>query len=626
MHGIHRPAPGGAVLAARGVEFRVWAPGARQVHVELESSSGRRHRLQPEKGTGYFSGRSDDARAGTLYRFQLDDRGVYPDPCSRFQPHGPHGPSMVVDPAAHRWRDASWRGIQMRGQVFYEMHIGAFTREGTFDSAARELAYLAELGITCLEIMPIAEFAGAFNWGYDAVDLYAPYHGYGDYDAFKRFVDAAHAHRLGVILDVVYNHVGADGNYLPCFSEDYFTDRYPNEWGKAINFDGPHSNAVREFFIGNGEYWVREFHLDGLRIDATQSIHDAGQPHVLATLVERARAAAAPRDIVLIAENEPQRTEMLRSPEAGGMGFDAVWNDDFHHSARVALTGRRDGYFHDYRGRAQELASAIKYGFLFQGQHYCWQHKARGSPALDQPSWSFVAYTQNHDQVANSFYGQRLHELTSPARLRAMTALHLLAPQTPLLFMGQEFNASSPFAFFAHHEPGLATEVWNGRKRFLQQFASYATDAAQAALPDPALADTFERSKLNFAERDARCEVRDLYQDLLRWRREDPVIAAQRRETIDCAVLGEHALVIRWFGGDEGDRLLLINLGPQLELLPAPEPLLAPCSSGTWTLVWSSDAPRYGGPGAVDVSTSKCDHMAADSAVLLSSIDSAPRR
>src|SRR5262249_10803769 len=305
---------------------------------------------------------------------------------------------------------------------------GAFTHEGTFAAGARQLKELSELGVTVLEIMPIADFPGRWNWGYDGVNIYAPYHGYGDPDALKRFVDAAHHQGLAVILDVVYNHIGPDGNFLSCYSRDYFTDRYPNEWGAALNFDGPNAQPVREYFIGNACYWIREFHLDGLRLDATQSMHDASQPHIIAELARRVRAAAHPRKIILIAENEPQRAELLAPLSDGGCGLHALWNDDFHHSARVASTGRHEGYYHDYRGQAQEFVSAVKRGFLYQGQYYHWQKQARGTPVGAQPAWSLVAFLQNHDQVANTLYGERLHELTSPGRYRALTALLLLAP------------------------------------------------------------------------------------------------------------------------------------------------------------------------------------------------------
>jgi maltooligosyltrehalose trehalohydrolase len=591
-------APTGAQLTPDGVHFRVWAPDSRSVDVVFQEGSRAALRLEPEPG-GFFSGTWYGGQAGARYRYRLDGRNEYPDPCSRYQPQGPHGPSMVVDPNDYAWKDRAWRGLELPGQVLYELHVGAFTREGTFDAAIGELARLAELGISCIELMPVAEFPGRFNWGYDGVNLFAPFHGYGDPHALRRFVDAAHACGLGVILDVVYNHLGADGNYLPCFSPDYFTDRYPNEWGEAINFDGERCGPVREYFIGNAAYWIREFHLDGLRLDATQSIYDATRPHVIAEIVERARAAAGQRKILLIGENEPQRVELLAPIEAGGAGLDALWNDDFHHSARVAATLQHDGYFHDYRGRAQELLSAVRHNFLFQGQRSHWQNKSRGSPALRHRPCSFVTYTQNHDQVANTFYGRRLHELTSPGKLRALTALHLLAPQTPLLFMGQEFNASSPFSFFADHKPELAEEVWKGRKKFMRQFTHYAQPAAQSSLPNPAEPATFERSKLSAEDPAKHRETLELYRDLLRIRKNDPVISRQAREDIEGAVLSDRALVLRWIDSHLGDRLLLINLGEQLDLQPAPEPLLAPPSQSRWQLSWSSDEPRYGGPGAL---------------------------
>jgi maltooligosyltrehalose trehalohydrolase len=615
MHAHTRGPVAGAELTPSGVRFRVWAPEASTVEVVFESGNNGPLALHAD-GEGYFTGTAPGS-AGLLYRYRVDGKGPYPDPCSNFQPQGPHGPSMVVDPHAYRWSDAEWPGIRMQGQVLYEMHIGAFTRAGTFDAAARQLPYLAELGVTCLEIMPIGEFPGRFNWGYDAVDLYAPYHGYGDYDACKRFVDAAHAAKLGVILDVVYNHLGVDGNYLACFSPDYFTDRYPNEWGEAINFDGPNSGPVREFFIGNAEYWLREFHLDGLRLDATQSIYDSSRTHILTELVRRARAAAAPREIILIAENEPQRAELLDAPEEGGHGIDGIWNDDFHHTARVALTGRYDGYYHDYRGRAQEIVSAVKYGFLFQGQYYCWQKKPRGSPALGKPASSFIAYIQNHDQVANTFYGMRLHDLTSPGKLRAMTAVLLLSPHTPMLFMGQELAAPNLFAFFADHKPELAPRVHEGRREFMRQFTHYATPAAQSRLLDPADEQTFERSKLDLPEPGTREPWLDLHRDLLRIRREDPAVSRLSSSDIDGAVLANRAFLLRWFDATQGDRLLLVNLGDELELRPAPEPLLAPPRDETWELIWSSDDPRYGGPGAVHPTEPECWCVPAESATLM---------
>jgi len=587
------------------------------VEVVIEESDEAAFPLAPEE-KGYFSGVVPGIGAGTKYRYRLEDGRLYPDPCSRFQPEGPHGPSMVVDPNAYAWGDTSWLGARLSGQVIYELHVGAFTPEGTFDAAAREIEELRRIGITMIELMPVAEFPGRWNWGYDGVDLYAPAHLYGDPEGLKRFVDMAHRQGMAVILDVVYNHVGPDGNYLKAFSDDYFTDRYRNEWGEAINFDGPNASEVREFFIRNACYWIAEFHLDGLRLDATQQIFDASPRHVLADLSRRAREAARPREIVLIGENECQHVILLAPVEKGGYGLDALWNDDFHHSARVALTGRREAYYTDYRGEAQEFISAVKRGFLYQGQHYVWQNKGRGSQVTAEPAAAFVHYIQNHDQVANHLRGERLSALAGPARIRAITALLLLAPETPLLFMGQEFGASSPFLFFADHNDRLAPLVHKGRREFLAQFPSYATPEAQREIPDPRAEETFLKTKLDFSERKKHAGIYRLHYDLLKLRREDPILSLQLREGIDGAVLGPHAFALRFFGKEGDDRLLVVNLGSDLEVRPVPEPLLAPLKEGAWKLIWSSDDPKYGGPGAVHPYDAGGWRLPGGSAVFLS--------
>ena len=600
MERRRRRLPIGAELHDDGVDFRVWAPAVKTVELMLEAGPGSpsAHKLAPE-GDGYFSATVARAGAGTRYRLRPGDaeRGL-PDPASRFQPEGPHGPSEVVDPRAFTWTDAGWRGVPLAGQVIYEMHIGTFTREGTWAAAERELPELAAAGLTLLEVMPVAEFAGRFGWGYDGVDLFAPTRLYGSPDDFRRFVDRAHALGLGVILDVVYNHLGPDGNYLKAFSPDYFTDRYQNEWGEAMNFDGPNAAGVREFFVTNAGYWIDEFHLDGLRLDATQQMFDASPEHILAVIVRRAReAAGGGRATLVIAENEPQHVRLLRAPEAGGYGCDAAWNDDFHHSAQVALTGRRDAYYSDYRGTPQELVSAVTRGYLYQGQRSSWQGKRRGTSARGCARSRFVAYVQNHDQVANSARGERLHMLTSPGRYRAMVALLLLGPATPLLFQGQEFCASTPFLFFADHTPGLAALVRSGRADFLAQFPGIATPTMRAGLPDPADPRTFERCVLDPSERTRHREAYALHRDLLRLRREDPVFRAQGAHGVEGAVLAPEALVLRFHGVDGDDRLVLVNLGVDLTLEPVAEPLLAPPEGRRWRTSWSSEDPRYGGGG-----------------------------
>jgi maltooligosyltrehalose trehalohydrolase len=343
----------GAQAEPGGVRFCVWAPKRARVDVVLEEA-GRSFPLTKDED-GYFSGHVPIASAGMLYRYRLDNGEAYPDPCSRYQPQGPHGPSLIVDPEAYRWGTMEWPGLRMAGQVIYELHVGTFTAGGTLDAAVERLDALAGCGITAVELMPLAEFAGQRNWGYDGVDLFAPAHVYGDHDALKRFVDAAHAKGLGVILDVVYNHFGPDGNYLSQFSDAYVTDRHPNEWGQAINFAGPGSRAVRDFFLDNACYWIREFRLDGLRLDAVHAIYDDSPVHILAELSAQTRAAAGSRSIVLIAECESQLIQTVQPLEQGGWGLDAVWSDDFHHICRVAMTGRSEAYYSDYRGTAQEL-------------------------------------------------------------------------------------------------------------------------------------------------------------------------------------------------------------------------------------------------------------------------------
>jgi maltooligosyltrehalose trehalohydrolase len=619
---------GAEPLAAGGVSFRVWAPQRRQVEVVLEGGVGYAggngksvaFALSAE-GNGYFSGISNEASPGTIYRYRLDGTGLFPDPASRFQPDGPHGPSQVVDSTAFRWTDQHWRGVRREGQVVYEMHIGTFTPEGDWSTASRELLALEELGITVLEIMPVADFPGHFGWGYDGVNLFAPTRLYGTPDDFRRFVDQAHNLGIGVMLDVVYNHFGPAGNYLKEFAEAYFTDRYKNDWGEAINFDGPDAGPVREFFVANAVYWIDEFHLDGLRLDATQQIFDASPDNIMAVLGRRARATAGQRAIFLVAENEPQETRLVRPLDEGGQGLDALWNDDFHHSAMVALTGRNEAYYSDYLGKPQEFLSAAKYGYLYQGQRYRWQKKRRGTPSFGLPPAAFITYLQNHDQIANSGRGERCAQLTSPGRLRALTALLLLGPGTPMLFQGQEFAASAPFDFFADQRGDLGQSVCQGRGEFLKQFRNLATSEIQRLLPDPCAAATFQRCKLDLSERQSHAAVYALHRDLLKLRREEPVFHSQRPLSFDGAVLDEQAFVLRFFGATHAeDRLLIVNLGRDLRLDPAPEPLLAPPEDRLWDILWSSEHPTYGGCGTAPLDTEENWRIPGEAAVVLKAV------
>jgi maltooligosyltrehalose trehalohydrolase len=597
--------PGGRAHA------RAWAPACTSLEV-VTADQSRCWKLMRESD-GYFGGDVEGLDPGDRYWLRLDGDRLRPDPASRFQPDGPHGPSMVVDPSAFRWSDAGWQGLAAAGQVVYEMHAGTFTKAGTWAAAAAELDALADLGITVIELLPIAEFAGRFGWGYDGVDLYAPSHLYGTPDDLRAFIDRAHRLGVGVILDVVYNHVGPDGNYLAEFSPDYFSSKYQNDWGQALNFEGP--EAARAFFVDNAGYWIEEFHFDGLRLDATQDIQDSSSEHVIRSLVRRAREAAGGRSIYIVAENEPQNTELL----GAGYGVDALWNDDYHHSAIVALTGKREAYYSDYAGSAQEFISCAKYGYLYQGQWYGWQKQRRGAPALDAPPHAFVAYLENHDQVANTPFGRRLNQVASPARLRAMTALTLLGPATPMLFQGQEFASSAPFLYFADHKEELSEPVAVGRKAFLLQFPSIADPEIVAALPRPSDVRTFERSKLDASERERHHEWYELHRDLITLRRNDPVILRAAHHRPDGAVIASDAFVLRYFGGSDGDRLLIVNLGSTLDLSPMPEPLLAPPPASRWRVDWSSESPRYGGNGTPPLRPHARMHIAGESAVLLRS-------
>ncbi|HZF68911.1 MAG TPA: malto-oligosyltrehalose trehalohydrolase [Gemmatirosa sp.] len=599
--------------AGVGVHLRVWAPERERVEVVLEPGpahpDGATLPLTREpRESGHWSGVVEPARAGSRYRLRLDGGEAYPDPATRFQPEGPHGPSEVVDAGAFRWSDSAWRGIAPERHVVYELHLGTFTSEGTWAGAMARLPHLASLGVTTLEIMPIAQFPGRFNWGYDGTHLFAPAVQYGTPDDMRRFVDAAHAHGLAVILDVVYNHLGPSGNYLPQFSPYWFNPAHTTDWGDALNYDGPHAHGVREFVVSNGAYWVDEFHLDGLRLDATQAIVDESPRHVLAELgdaVRRVARAAGRTWTWIVNENEEQQIRLVQPADVpGGCALDAIWNDDFHHAARVALTGRDEAYFTDYRGRASEFVAAVKHGFLYQGQWYRWQRQRRGTPTFGTPPWRFVHFLQNHDQIANSGTGERLQRHASPHRIRALTTLLLLGPQTPLLFQGQEWGTRVPFVFFADHEPDLAPLVHAGRFAEMTQHANLAQPGMEDYLAVPHEERSFARCVLDWGEPEegSHAPLLAMHRALLALRREDPVLARPRTGPgcadgqIDAAAIAERTFVVRWFDA-AGDRLLVVNLDGPLHYDPAPEPLLAPPAGMRWRLAFSSEDPRWGGLG-----------------------------
>jgi maltooligosyltrehalose trehalohydrolase len=618
------------------VHFRVWASNAG--HVEVVLYDGERETgvfaLEREAG-GYFAGHLAGVGPGARYMYRLDAGDPRPDPASRSQPDGVHAASQVVDPAAFRWTDRGWRAIAIEDALIYELHVGAATDVGTFDALVERLDDLRDLGVTAIELMPVADFPGERNWGYDGVCLFAPARAYGGPEALRRLVDAAHACGLAVLLDVVYNHLGPDGNYLRQFSREYFTDRHTTPWGHALNFDAPGSPQVREFFIANACHWAHEYHLDGLRLDATHALIDTSEKHILAELAEAVHASLpADRHFLLIAENEHNDPNLVRgqgtgdrgqgtgstyhppSPIPHPLGLDAIWADDFHHQVRVALTHEREGYYQDYGGSAEDLAATLRQGWFYVGQRSTAAGHPRGAPAEDVPPPRFVYCIQNHDQVGNRALGERLNHDVALDAYRAATALLLLSPYTPLLFMGQEWAASTPFLYFTDHEAELGQLVTQGRRAEFAGFTAFSGEQ----VPDPQARATFERSKLRWQERaDApHAGVLQLYRDLLSLRRSHPALRARGRESFAVVTLGQSALALRRSASAPQDMLLLlVNLSGALRLVPAAQAETRPPSGMAWATLLDTEAERYGGRGAARLSAPGMVEMEGPGAVVL---------
>jgi maltooligosyltrehalose trehalohydrolase len=534
-----------------------------------------------DEGQGFFSATLAGEGTGVRYKLRVDGEGPFPDPWSRSQPEGVHGPSEVVVPD-FSWTDAGWKGTDPEAQVIYEVHVGTATPEGTFEALIPRLRSLKELGVTTLELLPLASFPGARNWGYDGVALFAPQATYGGPQGLRRLIDAAHAEGLAVLIDAVYNHFGPDGNYLRCYSPHYFTDRHHTPWGDAVNYDGEGSAVVRQLVLSNVEMWIRDYHADGLRLDAAHAIVDDGTPHLLTEIVERAQAAAAGRRVVVFAEDDRNDTRLVRPPAQGGLGLDGVWADDFHHQMRRAFAGDNEGYYADYTGSMEDLARTLRQGWFYEGQMSQVHGHTRGTPAQGAEPWRFVHCLQNHDQVGNRAFGERLGADVSPAAFRAMSTLFLLAPYTPLLFMGQEWNASTPFLYFTDHNAELGRLVTEGRRKEFAGFKRF----AGGEVPDPQAVDTFTRSKLDWseAERPEHAGVRALYRELLRLRATEASLRERRRGHFDARPLGENALVLER-RGPSGTLHVLLNVKGSLEhRLPA----------GAELVLWS-ESPRFGG-------------------------------
>ncbi|MGK7866134.1 malto-oligosyltrehalose trehalohydrolase [Falsiroseomonas sp. E2-1-a20] len=550
------PVPGG------GARFRIWAPSHQVVCLVL-GDAAEVLPMQAEAG-GWHMLLVEAAAPGTRYRFVLPDGLRVPDPASRFQPEDVHGPSEVIDPAAHRWTDAAWRGRPWSEAVVYELHIGTFTPEGSFRAAIAKLDHLVALGVTAIEIMPIADFPGARNWGYDGVLPYAPDSSYGRPEDLKALVQEAHARGLMVLLDVVYNHFGPEGAYLHAIAPQAFTDRHATPWGTALNFDGADSAPVRDFFIHNALYWIEEFHLDGLRLDAVHAIIDDSPTHLLEELAQRVRAAVPDRPVHLLLENEENQASRLRRDAHGApLQYTAQWNDDVHHVLHVAASGEQAGYYADYHGDTERLARALAQGFAFQGEVMPYRGHARGEPSAGLPPTAFVAFIQNHDQIGNRAFGDRLTHFAPAEAVRAVAAVSLLLPQVPMLFMGEEWAAAQPFPFFCDFGPDLAEAVREGRRSEFSRFPEFADPASRERIPDPLSEATFASAKLRWED-----AAKPPHADWLAWYRD--VLAVRHAEIMPrlsgiqrggtYRIVGAGAVEIRWALADGGALLLAANL------------------------------------------------------------------
>ncbi|MGE3510079.1 MAG: malto-oligosyltrehalose trehalohydrolase [Vicinamibacterales bacterium] len=538
----------GACVTPDGISFRVWAPTTRTVELLVERPDGVAVYPLAPVDAGFFTTMRPDVVPGDRYRYRLDGDRVLPDPASRFQPEGVHGPSQVVEPSAFTWSDRGWRGLELSDTILYELHVGAFSPEGTFAGATARLPALVDLGVTAIELMPVADFPGHRNWGYDGVALFAPARCYGSPDDLRTLVDTAHALGVAVILDVVYNHLGPDGAYLSAFSPYYFTMHHQTPWGAALNFDDEQSAPVRDFFIENACHWVHEYHLDGLRLDATHAIADEGPRHFLAELTARVRTSVTDRHVLVTAEDHRNLNWMLKSEQDGGWGLDAVWADAFHHQCRRLLAGDHEGYYVDYSGRTEDIATTIRQGWFYTGQSSQYLGEPRGTDPSGIPPERFIVCLQNHDQIGNRALGDRLHHYIAPAAFRAATALLLLVPETPLLFMGQEWAASTPFPYFTDHHQELGQLVTTGRRAEFGRFSAFSDPMARERIPDPQADSTFRSACLRWEERQAEphASTLRLYRALLRLRRSEA--ALRPGGSFDAAALDEDTVAVRRSG------------------------------------------------------------------------------
>jgi len=563
------------------------------VEVVWEGVRGTEAAALERLGDGTFTGLVEDAAPGTRYRYRLSGDRLLPDPASRFQPEGVHGPSEVVDPFAFQWTDENWAGRPLADLIIYELHVGTFSDAGTFAGVEARLDYLAHLGVTAIELMPIAEFAGRWNWGYDGVDLFAPSHNYGRPEHLQRLVNAAHRYGLAVILDVVYNHLGPDGAYLSAFTPRYFNPRHHTPWGAAINLEGEDNVHVREFLLQSALHWVHEYHVDGLRLDATHELIDDSDRPFLAELAETVRSAA-PRHIVITAEDDRNLARLAVPVRRGGLGLDALWADDFHHHARRRLAGDQEGYFSSYAGRATDIALTLQAGWFYCGQVAPHTGACRGSDPAPLALEQFIICLQNHDQVGNRAYGDRLHDRIDAASYRAASALLLCAPETPLLFMGQEWAASSPFRFFTDHTEEIGGRITDGRREEFAGFSAFRDPAARSRIPDPQDPRTFADSRLRWNEitgEDHQRIVR-LYRALLAFRRTNPAMLSRERTSVTVVALDPDTIALWRHPADWPPVALIAHLSTQPASVRIP---------GHWQTVLTTEDRNFATDGRLPV-------------------------
>jgi len=551
--------------------FRLWAPAAKRVEVSIEEKNRVIQIALEPRAEGWFELLSEAAKAGTRYSFRINGKQLVPDPASRFQPGDAHKPSEVIDPNAFDWRDDNWRGRPWEEAVLYELHVGTFTPSGAFAGVRERIDYLRDLGVTAIELMPVSDFPGKRNWGYDGVFPFAPDSTYGRPEDLKELVQHAHSRGIMVVLDVVYNHFGPEGNYLNSYAPQFFTDRHKTPWGNGINFDGPESRVVRDFFVNNALYWLTEYHFDGLRLDAVHAISDDSSPDILTELAAAVRSTLDPdRQVHLILENDRNQSHYLQrakercQPET----YTAQWDDDVHHTLHVLMTGERDGYYVDYADHPlNQLGRCLAEGFAYQGEKSTLRKGAvRGEPTTGVPLAAFITFLQNHDQTGNRAFGERITRLAEPSAVRAAAAILILAPSPPMLFMGEEFGAETPFLFFCDFEKDLAAAVTEGRRSEFAQFARFSDAAERESIPDPNAPSTFEASRLNWSALDQsrHQDWLNFYRRLLILRKKHITsrLSGACRIIADYKIHGDQGLTVTWSFPDQAALTLIANLGP----------------------------------------------------------------